>query len=201
MKKFILILCLPLLLAACSAFTSALTDADVAQYIKAYNNIADASPELAKLKAENNAISLLTCGPCLSRLEKAAQDAGYKDMKTFVAMDVRIHVTARAWYYTEITRLAGVVGQAVAAEDFCAIKENIAQSKDPKEMAIHCARLKSYAGFLDKAGAVAVKLAEKLLKDGDIEVFAKHVKEIGDAVSNKKLPVEYWHGGGGDDID
>lgn len=201
MEKLLLLICLPLFLAACSVLTSSLTEEDVKQYIKAYNNIADASSELAKLKAENNAISLLTCGPCLARIEKAVQDAGYKDMKTFIAMDVRIHVTARAWYYTRIAELAGSVGQGVAAEDFCAIKENIAQSKDPQEMARHCARLQSYASFLDKAGAMAVKLAEKLLKDGDLEVFGKHFEAIADAVSNKNLPVEYRHTSGGGDAD
>ncbi len=199
MKKLILVLCLPLLLAACSVLSSALTDKDVDQYIKAYNNIAAASPELAKLKSDNNAISLLTCGPCMARLEQAVQDAGYEDMKTFVAMDVRMHITLQAWSYTFITNLAGAAGQAVAAEDFCAIKENIAQSKDPKEMALHCARLKSYASYLDKVGAITVKLTGKLLQDGDIEVVARQIDAIGDAFTNKNLPDEYRHGGGGFD--
>jgi hypothetical protein len=197
MKKLLILLCLPLLLAACSAFTSALTDEDVARYIKAYDNIAAAAPELDKLKSENNAISLLTCGPCLARLEQAVQQAGYKDMKTFVAADIRMHITLRAWAYVAITKLAGETGQAVAAEDFCSLKENIARSKDPKEMALHCARLKSYTSYLDKAGAIAVKLAEKLLKDGDIEVIAKHIDAIGAAQTNAKLPAEFRHGGGG----
>jgi hypothetical protein len=197
MKKLLVLLCLPLLLAACSAFSSALTDEDVARYIKAYDNIAAAAPELDKLKSENNAISMLTCGPCLARLEQAIRQAGYQDMKTFVAADIRMHITLRAWAYVAITKLAGETGQAVAAEDFCAIKENIARSKDPKEMQLHCARLKSYTSFLDKAGAIAVKLAEKLLKDGDIEVVAKHIDAIGAAQTNPKLPMEYRHGGGG----
>jgi hypothetical protein len=197
MKKLLLVLCLPLLLAACSAFTSALTDEDVARYIKAYDNIAAAAPELDKLKSENSAISLLTCGPCLARLEQAVQQAGYKDMKTFVAADIRMHITLRAWAYVAITKLAGETGQAVAAEDFCSLKENIARSKDPKEMALHCARLKSYTSYLDKAGSIAVKLAEKLLQDGDIEVIAKHIDAIGAAQTNAKLPVEFRHGGGG----
>jgi hypothetical protein len=197
MKKLLLVLFLPLLLAACSAFTSALTDEDVARYIKAYDNIAAAAPELDKLQSENNAISLLTCGPCLARLEQAVQQAGYKDMKTFVAADIRMHITLRAWAYVAITKLAGETGQAVAAEDFCSLKENIARSKDPKEMALHCARLKSYTSYLDKAGAIAVKLAEKLLKDGDIEVIAKHIDAIGAAQTNAKLPVEFRHGGSG----
>ena len=198
MKKLILLFCLPLLLAACSVLTSALTDEDVARYVKAYNNIAAASPELAKLKRENNAISLLTCGPCLARLEKAVQGAGYDDMKTFVAMDVRMHITLRAWSYVAISQLAGQAGQAVAAEDFCSIKENIARSKDPKEMQLHCARLKSYSSYLDKAGAIAVKLAEKLLTDGDVAVAAKHLDAISAAYTNKNLPIEFLHGGGGD---
>ncbi len=197
MKKLLLLLCLPLLLAACSAFSSALTDEDVARYIKAYDNIAAASPELDKLKSQNNAISVLTCGPCLARLEQAVQQAGYKDMKTFVAADIRMHITLRAWAYVAITKLAGDTGQAVAAEDFCKLKENIARSKDPKEMQLHCARLQSYSSYLDKAGAIAVKLAEKLLKDGDIEVIAKHIDAIGAAQTNEKLPAEYRHGGGG----
>ena len=199
MKKLILLLCLPLLLAACSVLSSALTDKDVAQYIKAYENIAAAAPELAKLKSENNAISLLTCGPCLARLEKAAQDAGYDDMKSFVAMDVRMHVTLRAWSYTMITGFAGAAGQVVAAKDFCAIKENIAQSENPKEAGLHCARLKSYSSYLDKAGTIAVKLAEKLLQDGDIEIVARHVDAIAAAFTNKNLPDEYLHGRGGVD--
>lgn len=37
-----------------------------------------------------------------------------------------------------------------------------------------CARLRSYSSYLDKAGTIAVKLAEKLLKEGDIEVVDKH---------------------------
>jgi hypothetical protein len=201
MKKLLLLLCLPLLLAACSAFSSALTDEDVARYIKAYDNIAAAAPELDKLKSQNNAISLLTCGPCLARLEQAVQQAGYKDMKTFVAADIRMHITLRAWAYVAITKLAGDAGQAVAAEDFCSLKENIARSKDPQEMALHCARLKSYTSYLDKAGAIAVKLAEKLLREGDIEVIAKHVDAIGTAQTNAKLPMEFRHGGGGGGFD
>jgi hypothetical protein len=197
MRKLLLLLCLPLLLAACGAFSSALTDDDVARYIKAYDNIAAAAPELDKLKSQDNAISLLTCGPCLARLEQAVQQAGYKDIKTFVATDIRMHITLRAWAYVAITKLAGETGQAVAAEDFCSIKENIARSKDPKEMQRHCARLKSYTSYLDKAGAIAVKLAEKLLKDGDIEVVAKHLDAISAALTNEKLPVEYRHGSGG----
>lgn len=198
MKKLLLI-CLPLLLAACGAFSSALTDADVARYIKAYENFATAAPELEKLKSENQAISLLTCGPCLARLEKSVQDAGYKDMKTFIAFDIRMHITLRAWAYVAIARLAGESGQAVAAEDFCKIKENIAKSKDAEEMRLQCTRLKSYTSYLDRAGAFAVKLAEKLLKDGDIEVVAKHIDAISAALSNEKLPVDLRHGGGGFD--
>jgi hypothetical protein len=197
MKKLFAILCLPLLLAACSAFSSALSDADVARYILAYNNIAAATPELDSLKRQNNAVSLLTCGPCLARLEQAVQQAGYEDMKSFVATDIRMHITLRAWSYVAITRLAGETGQAVAAEDFCSIKENIARSKDPQEMQRHCARLKSYSSYLDKAGTIAVKLAEKLLKDGDIEVIAKHLDAVSAALTNDKLPAEYRHGGGG----
>lgn len=194
MKRILMLICIPLLLAACSAFTTALTDADVDQYIKAYNNIAAASPELAKLKSENNALTLLTCGPCLARIEKAVQEAGYKDMKTFVAMDVRMHITLRAWAYVAITKLAGEVGQTVAAGDFCSIKENIMSSKDPQEMQLHCDRLKSYTSYLDKAGAIAVNLAEKLLTEGDIDVIGKHTDAIHRALTNAKLPGEFQHG-------
>ncbi|MGK5023439.1 hypothetical protein [Janthinobacterium sp. RB2R34] len=199
MKKLLLLICLPLLLAACGAFSGALSDADVARYIKAYDNFAAAAPELNKLKSEDQAMSLLTCGPCLVRLEKAVQDAGYKDMKTFIAFDIRMHVTLRAWAYVAITKLAGESGQAVAAEDFCKIKENIARSKDAAEMKVHCTRLKSYTSFLDKAGAFAVKLAEKLLKDGDIDVVARHIDAISAALSNEKLPADLRHSGGGFD--
>lgn len=199
MKKLLLLIALPLLLAACGAFSSALTDADVARYIKAYDNFATAAPELEKLKSENQSVSLLTCGPCLAHLEKAVQDAGYKDMKTFVAFDIRMHITLRAWAYVAIAKLAGESGQAVAAEDFCKLKENIAKSKDAEEMRVVCTRLKSYTSFLDRAGAFAVKLAEKLLKDGDIEVVAKHIDAISAALSNDKLPADLRHGGGGFD--
>lgn len=199
MKKFLLLLCLPLLLAACGVFTKGLSDADVARYIKAYENFAAAAPELDKLKREDQAMSLLTCGPCLARLEKAVQDAGYKDMKTFVAVDIRMHITLRAWAYVSIAKLAGESGQAVAAEDFCKIKEHIARSKDAEEMRLHCKRLTSYTSYLDRAGAIAVKLAEKLLRDGDIEVVAKHIDAITAALSNTRLPEEFRHGGGGFD--
>ena len=197
MKKLLLLICLPLLLAACGAFSSALTDNDVARYIKAYDNFAAAAPELDKLKREDQAMSLLTCAPCLARLEKAVQDAGYKDMKSFVAFDIRMHITLRAWAYVEIAKLAGQSGQAVAAEDFCKLKENIAQSKDAEQMRLQCTRLKSYTSYLDRAGAFAVKLAEKLLKDGDIEVVAKHIDAISAALSNENLPSEFRHGSGG----
>lgn len=197
MKKLTLLFWLPLLLAACSAFSTALSDDDVARYIKAYNNIAAASPELAKLKDQDKAISLLTCGPCFARLEQEVKEAGYKDMKTFVAADIRMHITLRAWAYVAITKMAGQAGQDVAAEDFCSIKENIVRSKDPKQMQLHCTRLKSYSSYLDKAGAIAVRLAEKLLKEGDIEVIAKHVDAISAALTNEKLPAEYRHSSGG----
>lgn len=197
MKNLLLLFCLSLLLAACGAFSSALTDDDVARYIKAYDNFAAAAPELDKLKREDQAMSLLTCAPCLARLEKAVQDAGYKDMKTFVAFDIRMHITLRAWAYVAIAKLAGETGQAVAAEDFCKLKEDIARSKDAEEMRLQCTRLKSYTSYLDRAGAFAVKLAEKLLKDGDIDVVAKHIDAISAALSNEKLPSEFRHSSGG----
>lgn len=191
MKKLFLILFVPLLLCACSVLSSALTDKDIAQYIQAYDNIAASAPELAKLKSENNAASLLTCGPCRARLEQAVQQAGYADMKTFVAMEVRLHITLRAWVYAAITKMGGEVGKEVAAADFCGIKENIAQSKNPEEMKLQCARLESYSSYLDKAGSITVKLAEKLLKDGDIEVVGRHMDAISAAHSNPKLPEEF----------
>ncbi len=201
MKKLLLLLCLPLLLCACSVLSSALTDKDVAQYIKAYENIAAISPELTKLQADDKALTLITCAPCRVRLEQAVQEAGYDDMKSFVAMDIRMHLTLRAWVYVEITRIGGEVGQKVAAEDFCRIKENIAKSDNPEEMRRHCDRLQSYSGYLDKAGGIAVKLAEKLLDKGDIDVVAKHHDAIHKAFVNPKLHDEYNHakGGGYDD--
>ena len=199
MKKRFLMLCLPLLLCACSAFTSALTDKDVAQYIKAYDNIAAIGPELANMKNENASLSELTCTPCRARIEQAVQEAGYADLKTFVAMDIRMHITLRAWTYVEITKMGGEVGQTVSAADFCRIKENIARSQNPEEMKRHCDRLQSYSTYLDKAGAIAVKLAEKLLKEGDIDVVAKHVDAIGKAYTNPKLPPDFNHAGGGHD--
>lgn len=126
MKKRLLLLCLPLLLAACGAFSSALGDADVARYIKACDNFAAAAPE-----------------------------------------------------------------------DYCKLKGNIARSKDAREMRLQCVRLRSYTSYLDRAGAFAVKLAEKLLKDGDIEVVAKHIDAISAALSNDKLPSEFRHSSGG----
>ncbi len=199
MKKLFLLLCLPLLLSACSVFTSALTDKDVAQYIKAYDNIAAISPELAKLKSDNASLSVLTCGPCRARIEQAVQEAGYADLKTFIAMDIRMHYTLRAWAYVAITKMGGEVGQKVAAEDFCKIKENIARSANPEELKRHCDRLQSYSSYLDKAGMVAVKLAERLLKEGDIEVVAKHLDAITKALNNPKLPDEFNHASGGYD--
>jgi len=192
-------LCLPLLLAACGAFTSALNDDDVARYIKAYEQFAVAAPELEKLQRDSQAASLLTCGPCLARLEKAVQVAGYKDMKAFVAADIRMHITLRAWTYAAMAQLAGQSGQAVAAEDFCSLKEHIAQSSNAEEMRMYCTRLKSYASYLDRAGAMAVKLAEKLLRDGDIDVVGRHVDAISKALTNEKLPAELRHASGGND--
>ena len=93
MKKLLLLIALPLLLAACGAFSGALSDADVARYIKACDNFSD----------------------------------------------------------------------------------------------------------LDKAGAFAVKLAEKLLKDGDIDVVARHIDAISAALSNEKLPADLRHSSGGFD--
>ena len=201
MKKLFLILLLPLLLCACSVLTSALTDKDVAQYIKAYENIAAISPELTKLQSDNKSLSVMTCAPCRARLEQAVQEAGYADLKSFIAMDIRMHLTLRAWVYVEITRMGGVVGQQVAAADFCKLKENIARSSNPEEMKRHCDRLHSYSSYLDKAGAIAVKLAEKLLKEGDIDVVAKHQDAIHKAFTNPKLHAEFNHtrGGGFDD--
>lgn len=197
MKKIFLILCLPLMLCACSAFTSALSDKDAAQYIQAYNNIAAIAPELAKLKSENNAMSVLTCGPCRARVEQAVQQAGYADMKTFVAADIRMHITLRAYLYVSITKMGGEVGQTVAAADFCRLKENIARSENPAEMKRNCDRLQSYSSYLDKAGAIAVKLAEKLLKEGDIDIAARHIDAIGVALTNPALPDEFRHSSGG----
>jgi hypothetical protein len=197
MKKFLLLLCLPLLLSACSALSGALTEKDVTQYIQAYKNIAAASGELAKLKSDNQALSLLTCGPCLERIEVAVKQAGYPDMKTFVAADIRMHLTLRAWAYVQITALAGQVGQQVAHEDFCKLKENIAASKDPQEMQRYCTQITTYTSFLDKAGTLAVKLAEKLMRAGDIDVVGKYADAIGAALTDARLPDEYQHGGGG----
>ena len=193
-----LFLFLPLLLCACNVLSGALTDKDVATYIQAYKNISAATPELEKLKSENQAVSLFTCGPCRARLTRAVQQAGYADLKSFMAMDIRMHVTLRAYLYVEITRMGGEVGKSVAAEDFCKIKENIARSSDPKEMALQCERLRTYSGFLAKAGAIAVKLAEKLLKEGDIEMVAKHFKQIV-ALGSLTYPEEFSGGGGYDD--
>lgn len=197
MKKLFLLLCLPLLLCACSAFTSALTDKDVAQYIKAYDNIAAISPELTKLQSDNKSIALMTCGPCRARLEQAVQEAGYVDLKAFMAMDIRMHLTLRAWVYVTITKMGGEVGQGVAASDFCKLKENIARSANPEEMKRHCDRLQSYSSYLDKAGAIAVAVAEKLLKEGDIDVVAKHESAIFKAFVNPKLHDDYNHAKGG----
>ena len=196
MKKLFLMLCLPLLLCACSALSGALTDKDVALYIQAYKNISKATPELEKLQSENQAVSLFTCGPCRARLEQAVQQAGYADLKSFVAMDIRMHVTLQAWLYVQITKLGGQAGQSMAAADFCKIKENIARSSNPTEMAAHCERLRAYSSYLDKAGAVTVKLAEKLLKEADIEMVGKHFEEIA-ALGDLKYPEEFSGSGGG----
>ena len=41
-----------------------------------------------------------------------------------------------------------------------------------------------------------LKLAEKLLKEGDIDVVAKHHDAIGQALHHPKLPVEFHHASG-----
>jgi hypothetical protein len=154
-------------------------------------------PELARLKKDNNSLTLLTCTPCRTRLEKAVQDAGHKDMTTFLVTDARMHITLKAYVTVAITKLAGEVGQKVAAEDFCNSKENVARSQDPKEMQYQCEQFVGYTSYLDQAGSIVVNLAGKLLNDGDIVAVAKHIKAINAALSNPKLPGEFRHSSGG----
>jgi hypothetical protein len=193
MKKLIFFLCLPLLLAACGAFSAALTDKDVLQYIKACNNIGAAADELKKMQSDDKAQSLITCAPCRARMEKAVQDAGYADMKAFVASEIRVYLALRAWTYAEITKLAGQLGQGVAAEDFCGIKDNVDHANRPQDMLRYCGQLQTYTGYLSHAGSLAVRLAEKLVRQGDIEAVGRHIDAIGAAQASAQraeLPSE-----------
>jgi hypothetical protein len=202
MKKLILLICLPLLLFACSVFSTALTDKDVEQYVQAYRNIAAISPALEVLRKENKSLLVLTCTPCRVPLEKAIQEAGYKDLTQFLIADARMHLALRAYATVQITKLAGTVGEQLTPEEFCKLKDEIAKTNDPKEVKLECERVLASASYLNKAGKVIVGLAEKLLHQADIAMIGKHIDAISSALFNEKLVDDFRHvRGGGHDMD
>lgn len=197
MKKLLFLLVLSLLCAACSELSGALTDADVEKHLAAYAALEAASPELDKIETkEMKKWAIPACQPCLDHMEKVVQGVGYKDLKAFYAMELRMHVTMRAWAYASIGKLTGEFERNIAA-DLCSSKEEIARSQNPKEMALHCDRLKSYSGYLDKLGVVTVGAAEKLLREGDIAVVARHADAISAAAvtmrQSERDHYEHYH--------
>lgn len=203
MKKLIAAIILPLLICACSQFSSALTDKDVEQYVQAYRNIAAISPALELKQKETKSLTVLTCTPCRAELTKAVQQAGYKDLTAFHLADVRMHLAIRAHGYAEIARVGGELsGQAgVEIETFCRSKDDIARSKNPKETTRECQQVLAMSDYLGRAGKVVVELAQKLLHEGDIAMIGKYHDAIIGALFNDKLVSDFRHVRGGADFD
>lgn len=204
MKKLLSCIFL-LILSGCDFLPKPLTDKDIEQYIKAYQNIAEVSPILEKQKKESGSVTIFTCKECYSTLNDAVVKAGYDDLQQFLVADTRIHLTLKYYAYASIAKLVGEAGgevsEKIPAEEICAIPENIQNSKDPQEMKTQCENIKIWSGYLAKISKTIYAIAEKLINDSDMAVVARHAEAIESALFNPKLVDEFRHVRGGADFD
>lgn len=192
MRELALLLMLSLV-SACGFFSKTLTDQEVEQYIKAYQNIAEASPKLSKQKESSHSTTLLTCLPCHDTLRDAVVKAGYADVKSFLIADARMHLALNYYYHLELARLAGDTTHAVKAQDFCQLTDSVNASQDPKQAKLICQKITTTTSYLKKIGDVIYKIAESLLQEGDAAVVAKHAEAIQQALSNEHLVDDFRH--------
>lgn len=211
MKHLTFLICLILfvILPACDFINDympkALTEEDIKQYTKAYDNIAKASPQIEQEQKADSALLVFTCKPCMKTLEKAVQDAGYKNFTSFLIIDIRVHLAMRHYAYLQISQMVREGLIESAPEDFCAkiTEKELEQYNDEerKEVLRNCKRINTISKYLKVVSKYVGKIAETLSHEGDIEVIGKMHDAIVGAWTDSRLIDEFEHvqGGGFDD--
>jgi hypothetical protein len=190
-----------LLLSSCGFLVPSLTETDIQQYIKAYDNFAAISPQLQSERKKSNSISILTCGKCLGLLDSATQKAGYSGFKSFLVTDIRIHYSMRYVIYLKIAQLLGSAASEVPDEQhYCTNPDNteISDKKKKEEADRLCRQISSLSGFIKKFGHFVDAAAEKMIFKGDLVIVEKHFDGIHAAHTNNKLIDELNHSNGGE---
>lgn len=177
-----------------------LSEQDIQQYIQAYENFAEISPKLEEERKRSNSISIFTCKECRSLLLQAVQDAGYSDLKSFLAMDLRIHYTMRAVAYLKIAELLGGLADEISAEEVRAkpeLMEGLDETERDEVTGLYD-KVAALDRHIKKIGSLFKAMAERILQKGDLELVSKHFDAIHSALTNADLPSELNHSGGGD---
>lgn len=193
-------LTLLLLLGSCGYIIAPLNDKDIQQYIKAYENLATISPQLANERAKSNSVSILTCKECLALLDTAVKEAGYSSYRSFLATDIRIHYAMRHVLYLEIAQITAGVASDVPDEQFCSDPGSVVISDKAKTEQVEklCGQISTIAGFIEKFARWFDGVADKLVTEGDLEVVAKYLDQIHAVQTNENLIDELNHANGGD---
>lgn len=199
MKRRKLLFVVFVLLMSCGYIPSSLTEEDVDQYIEAYQNLAEVSPNLATLQAKTGSISIFTCSACKEVMENAVVDAGYSSLESFMIMDLRMSYTMRYVLYLELTQLVSEAGEDIPIENLCAQgNQSSLSTEDKKTFDEYCEKAVLYTTYIEKMSKFVNNLVEYLISKADFDVVASNFDELHDAITNPSLISELNRSGGGD---
>lgn len=201
MKKRNFVFLFVVMIVSCNYLIDSLTEEDIAQYVKAYDNLAKVSPLIDKELINSQSESIFTCKECRNLMSKAVTDAGYSSFKWFIVMDLRIHYTMRYVLYLQIAEFIGDEAKDIPLESLCTnqkIRSMLDQEQKKKidENCIHVAALSQHISIV---ASLINNVAKQLLIKGDLKILGENFDKIQAVISNEKLSEELRSGSGWDD--
>ena len=197
MKRYtgIVALCATVFVGSCSQSIEPLKQSELERWVRAYENIAMASPDLLDKKRASRASTLLACAVCRSTLEELVVDAGYPNLPAFLVIDARIRVAQVYFLHRQMTNALdslydGVRGDATQP---CIPSGSLGTNQQIVENGITliCWVLTKKIEQIKKTGELEDAIIRKMTIESDVAFVSKNYATLDRTTSDQRLIDDY----------
>lgn len=191
-------LCFAVVLSSCSQSIEPLKHSDLQRWVRAYENIASASPALLDQKRASRSGSLLACSACRSTLQDQVVKAGYPSLPAFLLIDTRIKAAELDFLHRQMTNALDALDQGVRAEakKSCVSSDSSVPDQQIVEhgLSLVCWILVKKLEQMKKTSGMEDAIISKITIENDVVFVGENFATLDRTLSDQRLIDEFRNG-------